>query len=151
MTHKLEGRVFGFLTVLRKVANDYQGKNQWLCKCECGSEKIYITNMLTGSRGAKTCHNCQDHITHKAAYGSWMAARQRCRDKNHKDYPRYGGRGIVFCERWDEFKLFLRDMGDPPFDDLYKEHYSLDRIKNWGNYEPNNCRWADRLTQAENR
>lgn len=151
MTHNLTGKVFGHLTVIKKVENDYQGKNQWLCKCACGNYKTYITNMLTGSRGAKTCRNCQDHIKHKQAYTSWMAARQRCRDVNHKDYKRYGGAGIVFCSRWDDFKFFLQDLGDPPYDSLYKEYYSLDRKNNLGNYEPENCRWADRMTQASNR
>ena len=28
---------------------------------------------------------------------------------------------------------------------------SLDRINSYGNYEPNNCRWADIITQENNR
>ncbi len=151
MTHHLTGKVFGWLTVLEKVENDYQGKNQWLCQCECGNKKIYITNMLTGSKGAKTCRNCKDYIYRKQAYGSWMAARQRCRDKNFKDYPRYGGAGITFATEWDDFKVFYKELGDPPFDSLYQEYYSLDRIKNEQGYKPGNCRWATRAQQASNR
>ena len=45
MTYNLTGRVFGHLTVLKKVANDYQGKNQWLCECACGNQRVYITNI----------------------------------------------------------------------------------------------------------
>ena len=151
MTHKLEGRVFGYLEVIRKVENRFDGKNQWLCKCECGQHKVYITNMLTGSKGAKTCGACQDHIKRKDAYISWQGAKQRCRDKGCKDYPRYGGAGITFSTEWDDFKAFYKEMGDPPWDDLYKERYSLERIDNSRGYEPGNCKWATRMEQASNK
>jgi hypothetical protein len=78
-------------------------------------------------------------------FGIWWQMIQRCRNQKHKAYPRYGGRGIVVCERWQEFGNFLEDMGPKP------DGLSLDRKDNDGNYEPSNCRWADSKTQSINR
>lgn len=70
----------------------------------------------------------------------------RVRNKNCKDYHRYGGRGISVCERWLSFENFLADMGQPPSD-----KHSIERENNDGNYEPLNCVWATAKQQANNR
>ena len=68
----------------------------------------------------------------------------RCNNPKSPSYFRYGGRGIKVCERWNDFSLFLLDMGDPP------PGKSLDRKKNHLGYSPDNCRWATGSEQANN-
>lgn len=78
-------------------------------------------------------------------YRRWTAMRERCNNKNHVAYARYGGAGITICERWDNFAAFLEDMGDCPKD------YSLERKDNSLGYSPENCVWASGAAQARNR
>ena len=78
-------------------------------------------------------------------YATWARMVQRCTNKNSKDYPNWGGRGITICERWRHSpENFYADMGDRP------DGHSLDRIDNDGNYEPSNCRWATKSQQTLN-
>jgi len=76
---------------------------------------------------------------------AWAAMRKRCLNPACHNYEYYGGRGITICKRWDRFENFLEDMGERP-----SPNHSLDRIDVDGNYEPTNCRWADKLTQMNN-
>ena len=79
-------------------------------------------------------------------YNSWQAMKKRCYDEKHQKFSRYGGRGIIVCDRWiDSFENFLEDMGVRP------EDKTLDRKNLDGNYTPDNCIWSDMKTQCRNR
>ena len=80
-----------------------------------------------------------------AVYNSWVNMRARCNSVNNPDYKYYGGRGIKHCKRWNEFKFFYQDMGEPP------KGYTLDRIDNDKDYKPSNCKWSSRKEQSNNR
>lgn len=79
-------------------------------------------------------------------YAIWKTMRQRCENPNSHKYENYGARGIKVCERWNNFELFLEDMGRRP-----SKKHSIDRKDVNGNYDPSNCHWASTTEQARNR
>lgn len=80
-------------------------------------------------------------------YNTYQMMIRRCYSEKLAGYKNYGGIGITVCDRWvgpNGFWAFVADMGIRP------EGTTLDRINPFGNYEPENCRWADQKTQANN-
>ena len=72
----------------------------------------------------------------------------RCYNKDNSEYKNYGARGIKICDEWlNNVKKFY----DWALENGYKENLSIDRINNDGNYEPNNCRWANKSEQGANK
>jgi hypothetical protein len=117
-----------------------------VCKCKCGNVlKLYANQVLSGMNKSCGCRHKKHGMFGTRIYGIWAAMKARC-DKSYTTfYDRYGGRGITYCEKWKTFEGFYEDMKDGYSDDL-----TLDRIDVDGNYEKNNCRWANTKTQMNN-
>lgn len=163
----LLGQRFGRLEVIAAAPSAVlsNGKKavQWKCRCDCGREITVHANNLRGGL-TKSC-GCLARELHTqrgrtmrlrhgkdrkgrpaSEYRAWSSMKQRCYNPRASGFEHYGGAGITVCDRWrTSFENFYADMGDKPSPD-----YSLDRIDPFGNYEPGNCRWADKATQSRN-
>lgn len=155
----MTSRKFNRWTFIEEAGADKSKRRHilWKCNCVCGTEKIvYKENIIRGLSKSCGCYaneiRGKSSITHHEAssrlktkeYRVWTFMKLRCLNKNSKAYSWYGARGIKVCDRWMKYENFLEDMGRCPPD------MSLDRIDNDGNYEKSNCRWTDKITQANN-
>ena len=151
---------FGYLTTIEsRRRNDH---TEWKCVCICGKEKWIVYSLLKGAvRPVKSCGCKRIYLLRKArlehgaslrdsrlfpTFITWQSMLWRCYNKERKDYPRYGGRGISVCEDWkSSFENFLKYMGKKP------KGMSLGRIDNEDSYKPSNCRWETTQQQARNK
>lgn len=155
---KVPSHRYGLWTVLGladKVNNNYRV----YVKCDCGIEKIvYLLTLINGS--SKSCGCLRRKLASerqskyggkplsgdaKRAYNAFKNMHRRCSDPRDKSYKYYGARGISVCETWQDFEVFVADMGLPP------KGGTIDRINNDGNYEKGNCKWNSAKEQNNNR
>ena len=150
---EIAGQRFERLLVISKVGKNKNGKSVWLCRCDCGVEKLVVGAFLKDGR-TRSCGCLRNQLaaerttTHGGSktleYNIWRSAKDRCTNPNDKRFHDYGGRGIKFL--FDDFEKFLAHIGPKP-----GKEYSLDRINNCGNYEPGNVRWATIKIQSRNK
>ena len=121
-----------------------------LYECQyCGRQWEVVVHSV--ERGGTTSCGCLKGELHglkgHKLYGTWRQMVQRCTNSKHKNYKNYGGRGIIICEEWLDIKKFIA-WAESTHPNI--EGYTLDRIDNDKGYNPDNCRWTDKTTQAIN-
>ncbi len=83
----------------------------------------------------------------KRERSAWSVMIKRCENPRHKDFPRYGAKGIKVCREWMEsFEQFLADMGTAP-----TQTHWLGRRDVTAGYFPGNCCWTTQPEQERRR
>lgn len=149
------GLRFGDLTVVETNAG-YRRNSMRLvgCICDCGKETVVGWSNLS-SGGTKNC-GCKrgrhprvpgHRPPYSLVYGRWLAIRNRCTNPNHPAFKNYGGRGIGFCEEWQDFRAFETWCAE----NEWAKDLDIDRIDNSKGYSPENCRIVTRTTNNRNK
>ena len=163
----ITGQRFGRLIVIERRGSMYDKPvSAWLCKCDCGNEKIVsLIHLRNGATKSCGCLNKEiaaergrkSRIGERARkhgdfgtklYGIWAAMKRRCNNPKTRYYADYGGRGIKVREPWSSdyssFKLWAISAG-------YEEGLSIERIDVDGDYCPENCKWISKNEQNANK
>lgn len=160
---ELSGKRFGAWKVESYAGCNELGQPSWNCICKCGTRRVVVgqtlrigTSVSCGcTKGAAIARSRTKHgqagnwltgVAKTREYSAWEAMKKRCVTRQMPTWLYYGRIGIKVCKRWEtSFENFFSDMGKCP------KGLTLDRIDPYGNYDPDNCRWASWKVQANNK
>lgn len=142
---------FGRLVALVPVEKNKWDNWIWECRCDCGNIHMAAQGKLTlGKVSSCGCYKKELKITQLEKHGIttggkprtliiWSGMKARCLNNKSISYKSYGAKGVTVCDEWLEFKNFHNWA----ITHGYQDGLTLDRIDNYGNYEPTNCQWVD--------
>lgn len=162
-TKDLKGKMFGRWKVIAFSGRNKEGRAMWNCKCLCGNEKVVTAKvLLNGDSKSCGCLKLEGLIERSTKhsgcgtkfYQIWKSLRGRCNTPTDTRYNDYGGRGITYDPRWDDFLNFKKDMYLKYLKAKCKfgedSHISIERKNVNGNYEKKNCIWIPLREQSKN-
>jgi hypothetical protein len=164
------GKTYNHLTPLECLGKLGSNSDLWYrCECDCPerNERIAAGGDIRSGR-VTMCKECRRKLigdtkrthgmTASPEYKAWVSMKGRCYDSRNGSFQRYGGAGIVVCEKLREsFEGFLEVLGE-----MKQSYMSIERPNSKGMYSCGNCpecrkrhwplnvTWAARQEQQRN-
>lgn len=157
----ITGERYGLLTAVKFlfVINE---RSHWLFICDCGTflSREAVSVRSVHKKGSLVNCGCETkkirskqgvlNRTHGLSkhklYDVHRQMLRRCYDQNSKDYPLYGGRGIIVFDDWHNLETFINWAEGSG----YREGLTIERVDVNDGYFPHNCTWIANELQAHN-
>lgn len=149
-----EGDQYGRLTVIRE--DEKRGQYRYfLCRCDCGKvTSVRLSSLRNATIVSCGCYgvealrraNTKHGMSNSLIYRVHHSMKNRCLNKNDRNYKNYGGRGIKICDEWLNFESFYEWSQKSG----YKKGLTIERINVNQDYCPENCEWIPLSKQNRN-
>lgn len=123
---------------------------------ECSECKVHFEARCetVEQRNQERCNKCASKYRAKKHGMSYTRLNniyagmiQRCTNEANAAFLKYGGRGLLVCQEWENSSSSFFEWA---LANGYDDSCSIDRIDNDKGYNPENCRWTTRVVQSQN-